>query len=120
MSRIIYTGADNITEYLKLEPGDRFHVCLRWGPEGNGQPGIENPTPNTVERMLAYNGQWLTVSDVYDYRDSYYTPQGDAYMGHAHISKTCPRWEWYWYHMDAVERKSDKQNTCLYPSLPEI
>lgn len=116
-------GEEHINKKLKLEPGDRFRVALF------------SHTPNTNQYMHELQGRWLEVASISEHPmdirgnpcpdfESDIGPVGYAYGVRAYDAKTNEFFfeggaHWFWYHMDAFERRG-LPSSLLSGELPDI
>ena len=113
------TGDTHINEKLKLEPGDRFRVHIELVYDEDGDLDESESTPNIDDEMAFYDGQWLTVTGVSAEPDVFYADDHSWYEGYVHYA-TDETWDWWWFHMDAIDRLADRPKAPLIEQLPDI
>lgn len=111
-------GDDYINKDLKLYPGDRFRVHIELVYDEDGDLDEVESTPNINEDMRRYDGTWLTVTEVSEEPEIYYG-EDCSYEGYAHHA-TDYVWNWWWFHMDAIDRLADRPKAPLIEELPYI
>ena len=112
-------GEEYINKNLKLQPGDRFRVCIELFYDDDGDLDESESTPNIDEDMARYDNQWLTVTSVSEEPDTFYGEDHSWYEGYVHYTEDEP-WSWWWFHMDAIDRLVDRPKAPLVEQLPDI
>ena len=74
-------GEEHINKKLKLQPGDRFRVCIELFYDDDRDLDESESTPNIDEEMAFYNNQWLTVTNVSEEPDTNYGEDPSWYEG---------------------------------------
>lgn len=116
-------GPQHINCRLKLNPGDRFRVCVYYNKLG------AKDTPNSNGEMARLTGEWLTVNDV---RETNLKSTSDG-LPDGYIHTVLPNaeiedrlgvpdidWNWHWYHMDRIDRAALPELIVLSGELPNI